>query len=169
MNDSNQSYSLSEVEFLALGNKKTIKLSDYTGKAILVVNTASECGLTGQYQDLESLYQRYQAHGLVVMGVPCNDFGAQEPGSSSDISSFCEQKYGVSFPMTEKVHAIGEHIHPFYALAKDILGPESVPKWNFHKYLISRKGQLTHFFESQINPMDDQIISALESTLELSR
>ena len=173
MNDSNQGHFLndilSDINFLALDGKKTITFSELSGKAILVVNTASECGLTNQYSDLEALYQRYYSYGLVVLGVPCNDFGSQEPGSHVEILQFCENHYRVSFPMTEKVHVVGESAHPFYQHAKAILGEASIPQWNFHKYLINREGQLTHFFESPLSPVSDQIVKAIESTLGLSR
>lgn len=165
MNDTIQSHSLDAITFSTLNGTSTIKFSDYAGKVVLVVNTASECGLTGQYKDLEALYQRYHAKGLAVLGVPCNDFGGQEPGSSSEIAQFCEKNYEVTFPLTEKVHVIGANAHPFYKEAENILGAESVPKWNFHKYLINRDGQLTHHFESKLEPMDTQIISAIESAL----
>lgn len=118
-------------------------LADYAGKVLLIVNTASHCGFTPQYKGLEELYQRYRERGLVVLGFPCNQFGAQEPGSEAEIGSFCEKNYGVSFPMFAKIEVNGDNAHPLYRhlkqQARGLLGSEAI-KWNFTKFLVSRDG-----------------------------
>src|SRR5262249_54993644 len=116
-------------------------LSQYRGKALLIVNTASKCGFTPQYKGLQALYDKYKGRGLVVIGVPSNDFGAQEPGSAAEIKSFCELNYGVTFPMTSKYAVTGNSAHAFYKWAYEALGFGAAPKWNFHKYLASRDGK----------------------------
>lgn len=118
-------------------------LGDYAGKVMLIVNTASHCGFTPQYKGLEELYQRYRERGLVVLGFPCNQFGAQEPGSEAEIGSFCEKNYGVSFPMFAKIDVNGDDAHPLYRYlkqqARGLLGSEAI-KWNFTKFLVDRDG-----------------------------
>ena len=118
-------------------------LADYAGKVMLIVNTASKCGFTPQFEGLEALYQTYQARGLVVLGFPCNQFGAQEPGGSDEIASFCQKNYGVSFPMFAKVEVNGDDTHPIFKLlkqsARGLLGSEGI-KWNFTKFLVNREG-----------------------------
>lgn len=125
-------------------------LCQYSGKVVLVVNTASACGYTPQYESLEALYKRYAARGLVVIGFPSNDFGGQESGSNKEVAAFCQLNYGVSFPMFEKMPVSGAGVHPFYAaLAQRGGGP---PQWNFHKYLIDRSGGRVLGFASSIDP-----------------
>jgi len=123
----------------------TQTLADYAGKVLLIVNTASECGFTPQYAGLEALHQRYGEQGLVVLGFPCNQFGAQEPGSAEEIGAFCEKNYGVSFPMFAKIEVNGEHAHPLYRYLKEhargVLGSEAI-KWNFTKFLVDRDGEV---------------------------
>jgi glutathione peroxidase len=118
-------------------------LAEYAGKVMLIVNTASKCGFTPQFEGLEALYQAYQARGLVVLGFPCNQFGAQEPGGSDEIASFCQKNYGVSFPMFAKIDVNGDDTHPLYSLlkhsARGLLGSEGI-KWNFTKFLVNREG-----------------------------
>jgi len=120
-------------------------LADYAGQVLLVVNTASECGFTPQYAGLEALYQRYKARGLVILGFPCNQFGAQEPGSAEAIASFCEKNYGVSFPLFAKIEVNGDNTHPLYQYLKKsapgVLGSEGI-KWNFTKFLVNRQGEV---------------------------
>ena len=120
-----------------------LSLSAFQGKVLLIVNTASHCGFTGQYEGLEALYRQYKDQGLVVMGFPCNQFGAQEPGSADEIGAFCEKNYGVSFPMFEKIDVNGPHAHPLFQLLKSeatgLLGTEGI-KWNFTKFLVNREG-----------------------------
>jgi glutathione peroxidase len=119
-----------------------LPLAKFQGKAVLVVNTASECGYTPQYKDLEALWRLYRDRGLVVLAVPCNDFGAQEPGSEQEIKSFCEVNYGVDFPLAAKVHVTGAEAHPFYKWAAEVAGEAASPRWNFHKYLVAPDGEL---------------------------
>jgi glutathione peroxidase len=140
---------------------KPIALKDYAGKVILVVNTASQCGYTPQYEGLEKLYKKYKDKGLVVLGIPANDFGAQEPGSNKDIAQFCEANFGVSFPMTEKLGtAIGQN--PFYAQLIKSTG--QAPQWNFHKYLIDKSGKVTSY-KSGVEPLGKELIAAVEGAL----
>jgi glutathione peroxidase len=144
-----------------------INLADYQGNVILIVNTASKCGFTGQYEDLEKLYQNYKDKGLVVMGVPSNDFGAQESGTHEEIAAFCKLNFGVSFPMTAKYQVTGKNAHPFYTYAKKKLGFGTAPKWNFHKYLIDRQGKLIDYFHSTTKPNSPRFIKAIEAALSI--
>lgn len=140
-------------------------LSAYRGKVVMVVNTASECGLTPQYAKLQALYERYAERGLVVLGVPSNDFGGQEPGKNSEIKKFCELNYGVTFPLTSKVTVSGKDAHPFYAWARETLGAGTSPKWNFHKYLIDKNGRLVDYFGSMTAPDSGRVITKIEQLL----
>ena len=142
-----------------------LPLSAWAGKPVLVVNTASFCGYTPQYRDLEVLWQQYRDRGLVVLGVPCNDFGAQEPGSAAEIKSFCETNYSVDFPLAEKVRVIGGSAHPFYAWVAATLGEGAVPRWNFHKYLIGPDGELAGGWPSSVRPGDKAITGEIEKML----
>jgi glutathione peroxidase len=138
--------------FPALLDGKPRSLCEYSGRVVLVVNTASECGYTPQYEGLEALYKRYQKRGLVVVGFPSNDFGGQEPGSNQQVAEFCRLNYGVTFPMFEKTVVSGPKAHPFYAALAQRSG--SVPRWNFHKYLIDRNGTHVVGFGSGVAPGD---------------
>ncbi|MFO1257522.1 MAG: glutathione peroxidase [Gammaproteobacteria bacterium] len=151
--------------FLSIDKNKKINLGDFKGKVILVVNTASNCGFTSQYADLEKLYQGYKDKGLIVIGVPSNDFGGQEPGSNKEIANFCQVNYGVTFPITNKESVSGENAHPFYKWAKEVLGFGTAPKWNFHKYLINREGDLIDYFHSTTSPQSDRLKKAVETAL----
>lgn len=144
---------------------KEMPLSAYKGKVLLVVNTASKCGLTPQYKSLEELYNKYRDKGLVVIGVPSNDFGEQEPGTEAEIKKFCEQNYGVTFPMTSKQVVTGKKAHPFYLWTYSVLGLGSSPKWNFHKYLIDREGKAVDYFASTTAPDSAKITAAIEKLL----
>lgn len=132
-----------------------IALSDYAGKVLLIVNTASKCGFTPQYKDLEVLYQQLQSDGLVVLGFPCNQFGSQEPGEDGQIEEFCQLNYGVSFPMFSKIKVNGDDAHPLFKYlknqAKGVLGSEAI-KWNFTKFLINREGQVVERYGSRDKP-----------------
>jgi glutathione peroxidase len=142
---------------------ESINLADFKGKKILFVNVASKCGYTPQYKDLQALSEKYQDQ-LVIIGVPCNQFGGQEPGDKQEIASFCEKNYGVTFLMTEKVDVKGDNQHPLYAYLthKDQNGVEdSSVKWNFQKYLIDENGAYISMFSSGVKPMDKAIISKL--------
>ena len=142
-----------------------LPLKTFAGRPILLVNVASACGLTPQYAGLQKLHEQYAGKGLVVLGVPCNDFGAQEPGSEKEIKSFCETSYGVSFPMTAKEHVIGGSAHPLYKWIGKELGEDQLPRWNFHKYLIDRKGNVVESFPSKVKPDDKALVEALEKAL----
>lgn len=135
---------------------KQVSLADYKDKVVLIVNTASECGFTSQYKDLETLYQKYQAQGLVILGFPCNQFGAQEKGDSQAISQFCELNFGVTFPLFEKIDVNGSNTHPLYAYlkhsAKGLLGSEKI-KWNFTKFLVDRQGNPVKRYAPTTKPM----------------
>jgi len=140
-----------------------IKLADYSGSPILIVNTASLCGYTPQYAGLETLWARYRNRGLLVLGVPSNDFGGQEPGAASDIHAAAHQ-HGATFPLTEKVSVKGSEAHPFYRWAA-LQRPTELPRWNFHKYLVGRDGTLAAAFPSAVEPTDTRIIIAIEKEL----
>ena len=144
---------------------EALPLSEFQGKAILIVNTASECGYTPQYDELEKLWRANKDKGLVVLGVPCNQFGGQEPGSEAEIGAFCRKNYGVTFPLTAKNDVKGKLAHPFYKWANEQAGALGKPKWNFHKYLIGRDGAFAGWFSSQTKPTGPKIRKALEQVL----
>lgn len=145
---------------------ETADLSAYRGKVLLVVNTASQCGFTPQYAGLEALYQKYRDQGFAVLGFPCNQFGAQEPGSAADIANFCEKNYGVSFPMFAKVDVNGPNAHPLFmklkAEAPGVLGTEGI-KWNFTKFLVSKDGKVLSRHASTVSP--EALSTSIESLL----
>ena len=151
--------------FISIDTHKEMSLKNFKGQVILVVNTASKCGFTSQYADLENLYQEYKDRGLVIIGVPSNDFGKQEPGSNDEIANFCQINYGVTFPMAQKEKVSGKEAHPFYKWTKEILGFGTSPKWNFHKYLINREGNIIDYFHSTTSPQSDRLKKAIETTL----
>lgn len=152
--------------FHTLQGNHPLPLADYRGKVILIVNTASKCGFTPQYAGLEKLYLRYKDRGLVVIGVPSNDFLDQEPGSADDIAHFCKVNYGVTFPMAAKVHVRGDDADPFYKWAYATLGFGTGPKWNFHKYLIAKDGTLVDYFNSTTAPDAPSLVDAIEKQLK---
>lgn len=154
-----------DFSFQTLVGQDQMPLKHYEGKVILVVNTASNCGFTSQYEGLEKLYKAYQEKGLVIIGVPSNDFGQQEPGSNEQIAHFCKLNYGVSFPMASKEVVSGDGAHPFYVWARNTLGFGTGPKWNFHKYLINRNGELIDYFNSTTSPDNDRVKQAIEKAL----
>ena len=160
-----QPVSAYDFSFKTLHDEEPLPLSRFKGKVLLVVNTASECGFTPQYAGLEKLYGQYKDRGLVILGVPSNDFGGQEPGSNQEIAHFCQLNYGVSFPMAAKEVVSGGEAHPFYRWAKQELGFGTAPKWNFHKYLIDRSGKLVDYFNSTTAPEASSISTALERLL----
>ena len=140
-------------------------LCQYAGKVVLVVNTASYCGFTTQYQGLEALYAKYGSRGLVVLGFPSNDFGKQEPGSSKEIADFCFNTYGVKFPMFAKSSVKGAQANPLHASLIKATGEE--PKWNFAKYLIDRNGKIVEFFPSKVTPEDKALVGKIEKALAM--
>jgi glutathione peroxidase len=141
---------------------KTFDFASLKGKKILIVNTASKCGLTPQYKDLEKIYKEYKDKGFVIVGFPANNFGKQEPGTNAEIETFCEMNYGVTFPMMSKISVKGSDMHPVYQFltqkAKNGLQDSDV-EWNFQKYLINEKGELAKVISPQVLPTDDSIIS----------
>tara|TARA_B100000674_G_scaffold13243_2_gene9816 strand:- start:219 stop:782 length:564 start_codon:yes stop_codon:yes gene_type:complete len=140
-------------------------LSRFEGKVILVVNTASQCGFTSQYSGLVELWKKYKDEGLIVLAVPSNDFGGQEPGTANEIKTFCEVAFGVDFPMTEKVSVSGRDPHPFYKWAKTELGARAKPLWNFHKYVVGRDGELIDWFSSITSPNSSRLAKSIERAL----
>jgi len=144
---------------------KPLPLADYKGKVIMVVNTASKCGFTPQYKALQALYERYKDQGLVIVGVPSNDFGQQEPGNDGQIKAFCQINYGVTFPMSSKQPVTGDEAHPFFTWISGVLGMGSAPKWNFHKYLIDKHGKPVEFYLSTTAPDSDKITDEIERLL----
>ena len=146
-------------------NGNPLNLSEYKGKILIVVNVASQCGFTKQYEDMQNVWEKYQQKDLIMLGVPSNDFGGQEPGNSTDIKNFCESKFGITFPMTEKVSVKGENAHDFYKWAKENHGKTAVPKWNFHKIIIGKNGKISDTFSSLTNPSSDKFINAIEKAI----
>ncbi len=142
----------------------TIPLADHAGKPIIVVNTASLCGYTPQYAGLEQLFLRFHQRGLVMIGVPSNNFGGQEPGGPAEISQTANKEYGVTFPLTAKAEVIGPNAHPFYKWAASER-PLETPKWNFHKYLVGRDGHIASVFASAVEPMDARVVDAVGKEL----
>jgi len=130
----------------------TMPLERWTGQPLLLVNTASECGYTPQYARLESMWNEYKHSGLVVIGIPCNDFGAQEPGDEEAIQNFCSSRFNVTFPMTEKQVIIGRDAHPLFIAMREEYTSDILPTWNFFKYLFGRDGNLVHHWPSDIDP-----------------
>ena len=150
--------------FASLQDGKPMPLCQYQGKVILVVNTASYCGFTSQYEGLEKLYARLKDKGLVVLGFPSNDFGEQEPGNDKQIADFCRLTYGVEFPMVSKTEVKGKNAHPFYLQLAEIT--DSRPKWNFHKYLIDRSGSRVVAYGSLTKPDDKALLKQIDEFLK---
>jgi len=144
---------------------EALPLASFKGKAVLIVNTASECGFTPQYAGMQKLWEQNRDHGLVVLGVPCNDFGAQEPGDENAIAAFCTEHYSVDFPMTGKVEVIGTNTHPFYRWIAETVGEDALPRWNFHKYLIDTNGDLVAMWPSKVEPLSAEIADAVQTAL----
>ncbi len=156
---------LLDFDFRRLASDEVVNLGDlYEGKVLLVVNTASKCGNTPQYEGLEKLHAEYGDAGLVVVGFPSNDFLGQEPGTEEQIQEFCRLTYGVRFPMFEKITVKGSDAHPFYTRLADASG--TYPTWNFHKYLIGRDGQLISAFSPRTQPYDDDLVAAIKRALD---
>ncbi len=156
--------SLLDQDFRRLASDETVNLADaYGGKVILVVNTASKCGNTPQYEGLEKLYEEYRDDGLVVLGFPSNDFFGQEPGTEEQIQEFCRLTYGIRFPMFEKVTVKEGEAHPFFDGLANAAG--TYPTWNFHKYLIGRDGQLIAEFSPRTKPYDERLVGSIKTAL----
>ena len=146
-------------------NGDELNLSTYKGKTVLIVNVASNCGFTKQYDDLQNLYDIYSEKGLVILGIPSNQFGGQEPGSEDEIKEFCETNFNITFPMTSKYDVKGENAHPIFLWAKKSFGNSTVPKWNFHKILVNKNGKIVDTFASFTNPRSNKIIKKIEDIL----
>ncbi len=141
-----------------------IKLSEYKNKVIIVVNVASRCGYTPQYEDLQNLWSKYKKKDLIVIGVPTNNF-RQEPGSNKEIKDFCETNFGITFPMTEKINVIGGNSHPFFKWAKKDYGIGAIPKWNFHKIIIGKNGKIVETFSSITKPNSKKFLATIEKLI----
>jgi glutathione peroxidase len=162
--NANQCPEILDFEMRKLASKESINLCDaYKGKVILIVNTASKCAFTGQYEGLEKLYADYREKGLVVLGFPSNDFGGQEPGSEENIQKFCRLTYSVKFPMFEKTHVKKKHADPLFKKLGDTAG--EYPRWNFHKYLIDREGKLVGSYTPLTKPQSGRLVRAIERLL----
>ena len=146
-------------------DSKIIDLSKYRGKTVLLVNVASKCGFTKQYSGLQVLYEKYKEKNFIVLGVPSNQFGGQEPGSNDDIKNFCETNFNITFPITDKIDVKGNNAHTIYKWAKENHGKSTVPKWNFHKILINKEGNVQATFNSFIAPLSDKIKKEIEIIL----
>jgi glutathione peroxidase len=144
---------------------EAMPLSKFKDKVLLVVNTASHCGFTEQYEGLQSLYKKYAEKGLVIIAVPSGDFGGQEFDDNAEIKEFCETKFAVEFELTEKEKVSGDGAHPFYEYAGEKLGFGTKPKWNFHKYLVNRKGEVVDYFNSTTKPESDKVVKKIEELL----
>ena len=149
---------------IVTSEKKILQLGDYAGNVILVVNVASYCGFTAQYKDLQKLHELYSDKGFKILAFPCNDFGNQEPDSLEEIKTFCSTKFNVKFEIFDKVHAKGDTTEPFTTLNK--MEPEGDVEWNFEKFLIGKDSEVIARFKSGINPLDENLIAAIEVALE---
>ena len=154
-----------DFSFLSIDGSQ-LPIKSFKGKIVLVVNTASFCGFTRQYAELQELYGKYKDRGLVVLGVPSNSFGKQEPNNESVIKEFCEVNYNIEFPLTSKYSVKGKDAHPFYKWAKQNHGMGAIPKWNFHKIIIGKNGKVVDTFASITNPSSKRFINALEKALD---
>ena len=142
-----------------------LNLADFKDKVIIVVNVASQCGFTSQYEDMQKMWKNYQAKGVIMLGIPSNDFGQQEPGTNNEIKNFCEAKFGITFPMTEKISVKGDQAHPFYIWAKENHGKSAIPKWNFHKIIIDKTGKIVETFSSTTNPSSKKFKKTIEKLI----
>ena len=146
-------------------NEEELDLSIYKNKTVLLVNVASNCGFTKQYAELQDLYEKYKDKGFIVIGVPSNQFGGQEPGSNNEIKDFCETNFNITFPITDKLDVKGENAHPIYLWAKENHGKTTIPKWNFHKILINKNGKIEDTYASFTKPMSKKILNKIEEIL----
>ena len=144
---------------------KPIKLKDYKDHVLVIVNVASRCGYTPQYEDLQTLWENYKDKKVVVIGIPTNNF-KQEPGNNAEIKDFCETNFGINFPMSEKIDVIGKNAHPFFKWAKENHGLSAIPKWNFHKIIVARNGKITETFSSFTKPSSKKFLSTIEKEIK---
>jgi len=148
-------------------NNKQVKLSDYIGKVLMIVNVASECGYTKQYAGLQEIYEKYNSQGFEILAFPCNDFGGQEPGTNEQIQNFCSSKFGVTFKLFDKIKALGEDRSPLYErLINNSVTEKGDVKWNFEKFLISKDGKIVSRFRHKVEPISDEVITAIERELK---
>ena len=157
--------SLYDIPVTTLDGRETT-MNDWAGHVLLIVNTASKCGLTGQYEGLQRIFDDYAMRGFFVIGMPCNQFGEQEPGTSDEISDFCSINYGVSFPLLAKADVNGENTHPLYAFLKDATGGEDI-QWNFEKFVVSDSGEVLGRFSPKTDPEDDELLELIEDNLPI--
>jgi len=147
-------------------NGEVLNLNKYKNKIILIVNVASKCGFTKQYSGLQNLYDKYQENGLIILGIPSNQFGGQEPGTNNEIKEFCKTNFNITFPMTDKVDVKGVDAHEIYSWAKKNYGTGAIPKWNFHKILINKNGKIEDTFSSFTEPMSKKITTKVENLID---
>lgn len=155
--------SLYDIPVTTLDGRETT-MNDWAGHVLLIVNTASKCGLTEQYEGLQRIFDDYAMRGFFVIGMPCNQFGEQEPGTADEISDFCSVNYGVSFPLLAKADVNGENTHPLYAFLKDATGGEDI-QWNFEKFVVSDSGEVLGRFSPKTDPEDDELLELIEDNL----
>jgi len=153
-----------DFEFNSIDGNK-INLNDFKNKVLVIVNVASRCGYTPQYEDLQTLWSNYKNKSLVVIGIPTNNF-KQEPGTNKEIKDFCETNFGINFPMTEKIDVIGSNAHPFYKWAKKNHGIGAIPKWNFHKIVIGKNGKIVDTFASFTKPTSKKFLNLIEKEIK---
>ena len=142
-----------------------LPLKDYEGKVIFIVNTASQCGFTSQYKELQTLWDRFRGKQFILLGIPSNDFGNQEPGDAGEIKQFCKANYDTDFTLSEKISVKGENAHPLYQWVATHKGGAAIPKWNFHKIIIDREGRLAAWFDSAAEPQDQKVVTTIERLL----
>ena len=158
--------SINDITVLDMHNKQ-VKLSDYNGKVLMIVNVASECGYTKQYSGLQEIYEKYKLQGFEILAFPCNDFGGQEPGTNEQIQNFCSSKFGVTFKLFDKIKVLSEDKSPLYErLINNSVTEKGDVKWNFEKFLISKNGKIVNRFKTKIEPTSDEVITAIERELK---
>lgn len=153
-----------DFDFMGI-NGQPLPLKQFAGQALLVVNVASKCGFTPQYTGLQKIHAEYHDRGFTVIGVPCNQFLWQEPAKETEIAAFCAVNYAVTFPMTEKTHVKGSHVHPFYRWMRERLGRAAHPAWNFHKLLVNKAGEPAGAFKSKVEPESRELRAAIEKAI----
>lgn len=157
---------INDITVLDMNNKK-VKLSDYNGKVLLIVNVASECGYTRQYAGLQEVYEKYNPQGFEILAFPCNDFGGQEPGSNEQIQNFCSSKFGVTFKLFDKIKVLGDDKSPLYErLINNSVTEKGDVKWNFEKFLVSKEGKIVSRYRTKVEPTSEELISAIERELK---
>lgn len=157
---------INDITVLDMNNNK-IKLSDYNGKVLMIVNVASECGYTKQYAGLQKIYEKYNPKGFEILAFPCNDFGGQEPGTNEQIQNFCSSKFGVTFKLFDKIKVLGDEKSPLYdRLINNNVTENGDVKWNFEKFIISKDGKIVARFRTKVEPASDEVISAIEGELK---